>query len=284
MTNTLPAAPVNKDVVVIQPVKGLVALNLKDIWKYRELVYFLTWRDLKVRYKQSVLGALWAILQPFLNMVVFTVFFGNFAKIPSDGLPYPIFSYTATVPWAFFAAALSVSARSMLTSGNMISKIYFPRMIVPFSSVLANLVDFMVAFVILIAMMFFYHITPTLNILWLPLFLLLAMITALGVGLWLSALVVMYRDFNYILTFIPTFWMYISPVVYSSSMIPEKWRVLYSLNPMTGVIEGFRWALLGSQGVATPLMIGISATISIVLFVTGMFYFRRMEKVFADMI
>jgi len=284
MTNTLPAAPANKDVVVIQPVKGLVALNLKDIWKYRELVYFLTWRDLKVRYKQSVLGALWAILQPFLNMVVFTVFFGNFAKIPSDGLPYPIFSYTATVPWAFFAAALSVSARSMLTSGNMISKIYFPRMIVPFSSVLANLVDFMVAFVILIAMMFFYHITPTVNILWLPLFLLLAMITALGVGLWLSALVVMYRDFNYILTFIPTFWMYISPVVYSSSMIPEKWRVLYSLNPMTGVIEGFRWALLGSQGVATPLMIGISATISIVLFVTGMFYFRRMEKVFADMI
>ncbi|MEA5078559.1 MAG: ABC transporter permease [Anaerolineaceae bacterium] len=284
MTNTLPAAPVNKDVVVIQPVKGLVALNLKDIWKYRELVYFLTWRDLKVRYKQSVLGALWAILQPFLNMVVFTVFFGNFAKIPSDGLPYPIFSFTATVPWAFFAAALSISARSMLTSGNMISKIYFPRMIVPFSSVLANLVDFLVAFVILIAMMFFYHITPTLNILWLPLFLLLAMITALGVGLWLSALVVMYRDFNYILTFIPTFWMYISPVVYSSSMIPEKWRVLYSLNPMTGVIEGFRWALLGSQGVATPLMIGISATISIVLFVTGMFYFRRMEKVFADMI
>lgn len=284
MTDKLPAAPVNKDVVVIQPVKGLVALNLKDIWKYRELVYFLTWRDLKVRYKQSVLGALWAILQPFLNMVVFTVFFGNFAKIPSDGLPYPIFSYTATVPWAFFAAALGVSARSMLTSGNMISKIYFPRMIVPFSSVLANLVDFLVAFVILIAMMFFYHITPTLNILFLPLFLLLAMITALGVGLWLSALVVMYRDFNYILAFIPTFWMYISPVVYSSSMIPEKWRVLYSLNPMTGVIEGFRWALLGSQGVVTPLMMGISATISIVLFVTGMFYFRRMEKVFADMI
>jgi lipopolysaccharide transport system permease protein len=188
------------------------------------------------------------------------------------------------VPWAFFAAALSVSARSMLTSGNMISKIYFPRMIVPFSSVLANLVDFFVAFVILVAMMFFYHIIPTVNILWLPLFLLLAMITAMGVGLWLSALVVMYRDFGYILVFIPTFWMYISPVVYSSSMIPEKWRLLYSLNPMTGVIEGFRWALLGTQRVVTPLMFGISAAISVILFITGMFYFRRMERVFADMI
>lgn len=284
MTNKLPAAPTQKDVVVIQPVKGLVALNLKDIWKYRELVYFLTWRDLKVRYKQSVLGVLWAILQPFLNMVILTIFFGNLAKIPSDGLPYPIFSYTATVPWAFFAAALGVSARSMLTSGHMVSKIYFPRMIVPLSSVLANVVDFLIAFVILIAMLFYYRVTPTLNIIWLPFFLLLAMITALGVGLWLSALVVMYRDFNYILGILPTFLMYLSPVVYSSSLIPEKWRLIYSLNPMTGVIEGFRWALLGTQGVVTPLMLGISALISILLFVTGMFYFRRMERVFADMI
>jgi lipopolysaccharide transport system permease protein len=284
MTNKLPVAPAQKDVVVIQPVKGLVALNLKDIWKYRELVYFLTWRDLKVRYKQSVLGVLWAILQPFLNMVILTIFFGNLAKIPSDGLPYPIFSYTATVPWAFFAAALGVSARSMLTSGHMVSKIYFPRMIVPLSSVLANVVDFLIAFVILIAMLFYYRVTPTINIVWLPFFLLLAMITALGVGLWLSALVVMYRDFNYILGILPTFLMYLSPVVYSSSLIPEKWRLIYSLNPMTGVIEGFRWALLGTQGVVTPLMLGISAVISVLLFVTGMFYFRRMERVFADMI
>jgi lipopolysaccharide transport system permease protein len=284
MTNKLPAVPAQKDVVVIQPVKGLVALNLKDIWKYRELVYFLTWRDLKVRYKQSVLGVLWAILQPFLNMVILTIFFGNLAKIPSDGLPYPIFSYTATVPWAFFAAALGVSARSMLTSGHMVSKIYFPRMIVPLSSVLANVVDFLIAFVILIAMLFYYRVTPTINIVWLPFFLLLAMITALGVGLWLSALVVMYRDFNYILGILPTFLMYLSPVVYSSSLIPEKWRLIYSLNPMTGVIEGFRWALLGTQGVVTPLMLGISAVISVLLFVTGMFYFRRMERVFADMI
>ena len=284
MTNKLPATSTHKDLVVIQPVKGLVALNLKDLWKYRELIYFLTWRDLKVRYKQSVLGVLWAILQPFLNMVILTIFFGNLAKIPSDGLPYPIFSYTATVPWAFFAAALGVSARSMLTSGHMVSKIYFPRMIVPLSSVLANVVDFLIAFVILIAMLFYYQVTPTINIVWLPFFLLLAMITALGVGLWLSALVVMYRDFNYILGILPTFLMYLSPVVYSSSLIPEKWRLIYSLNPMTGVIEGFRWALLGTQGVVTPLMLAISAVISVLLFVTGMFYFRRMERVFADMI
>lgn len=272
------------DTVVIQPVKGLVSLNLKDIWKYRELVYFLTWRDLKVRYKQSVLGILWAILQPLLNMVVFTVIFGNLAKLPSEGLPYPIFSYTATVPWAFFAAALSTTARSMLTSGNMISKIYFPRMIVPFASVLANLVDFAIAFVILIGMMFFYNIIPSINMLFLPLFLILAIIIAMGVGLWLSALVVMYRDFGYILGFIPTFWMYLSPVVYPSSMIPEKWRLLYSLNPMTGVIEGFRWALLGTPVGVTPLMFVASATISVLIFVTGMFYFRRMERVFTDML
>ncbi len=283
MKNQL-AVPPKSDLVIIQPVKGLVGLNLRDFWKYRELIYFLTWRDLKVRYKQSVLGVLWAILQPFLNMVILTIFFGNLAKIPSDGLPYPIFSYTAQVPWTFFAAAMGVSARSMLTSGSMISKIYFPRMIVPFSSVLANVVDFLIAFVILIGMMLFYHIVPTINILWLPLLLLLATITALGVGLWLSALVVMYRDFNYILGILPTFLMYLSPVVYSSSLIPEKWRLVYSLNPMTGVIEGFRWALLGTQGVVTPLMMAISVSIALILFVTGMFYFRRMERVFADMI
>lgn len=284
MTKNQLAVPQKSDLVIIQPVKGLVGLNLRDFWKYRELIYFLTWRDLKVRYKQSVLGVLWAILQPFLNMVILTIFFGNLAKIPSDGLPYPIFSYTAQVPWTFFAAAMGVSARSMLTSGSMISKIYFPRMIVPFSSVLANVVDFLIAFVILIGMMLFYHIVPTINILWLPLLLLLATITALGVGLWLSALVVMYRDFNYILGILPTFLMYLSPVVYSSSLIPEKWRLVYSLNPMTGVIEGFRWALLGTQGVVTPLMMVISVSIALILFVTGMFYFRRMERVFADMI
>jgi len=248
---TTEPAKITDDVVVIQPVRGLVALNLKEVWRYRELIYFFTWRDLKVRYKQSVLGVLWAILQPLMSMVVFTIFFGGLAKVPSDGVPYPIFSYAALVPWTFFAAALDKSARSMLTSGNMISKIYFPRIIVPLSSVLANLVDFFIAFSILIVMMFMYHIVPTFNLLWLPLFLLLSIITALGVGLWLSALLVMYRDFGYLLGYI---------------------------------IEGFRWALLGTARVVTPIMFVISASISIVLFITGLYYFRRMERIFADMI
>jgi len=272
------------EVVIIQPVKGLVALNLRDLWVYRELVYFLTWRDLKVRYKQSVLGVLWAIIKPFLAMVVFAIFFGNLAKMPSDGLPYPVWSYTGLLPWEFFAAALSVSARSMLTSGNMVSKIYFPRIIVPLASVFANLVDFLIAFVILIGMMIFYHITPTINMIWLPAFMLLAIVTALGVGLWFSALLVMYRDVNYMLPFITQLWMFISPVVYASSIVPEKWRVLYSLNPMAGVVEGFRWALLGTQQSISPLMIAISSGIALTLFISGLFFFRRMERVFADMI
>lgn len=272
------------DTIIIQPVKGLVALNLRDLWIYRELIYFLTWRDLKVRYKQSVLGVLWAIIKPFMAMVVFTIFFGNLAKLPSDGMPYPIWSYTGLLPWEFFAAALSVSARSMLTSGSMVSKIYFPRIIVPLSSVFANLVDFLIAFVILIGMMFFYKITPTINMVWLPLFVLLAVVTALGVGLWFTALLVMYRDINYMLPFITQLWMFVSPVVYASSSVPEKWRLLYSLNPMAGVVEGFRWAMLGTQQSISPMMIAISAGISILLFVTGLFFFRRMERVFADMI
>lgn len=272
------------DKIIIQPIKGWVNLNLRDLWIYRELVYFLTWRDLKVRYKQSVLGILWAIIKPFMTMIVFTIFFGNLAKLPSDGVPYPIWSYTGLLPWEFFAAALSVSARSMLTSGSMVSKIYFPRIIVPLSSVFANLVDFLIAFVILIGMMLFYHITPTINMIWLPAFLLLAVITALGVGLWFSALLVMYRDVNYMLPFITQLWMFISPVVYASSTIPEKWRVLYSLNPMAGVVEGFRWAMLGTQQSISPLMIAISSGIAILLFVSGLFFFRRMERVFADMI
>jgi lipopolysaccharide transport system permease protein len=279
-------APINRlsDLVVIKPVKGWVPLNLRDLWLYRELVYFLTWRDLKVRYKQSVLGVIWAILKPTMTMIVFTIFFGNFAKIPSDGVPYPIFSYTGLLPWEFFAAALTVSSRSMLTSGGMVSKIYFPRIIVPLSSVMANLVDFLIAFVILIGMMFFYKIPLTINVLWLPAFILLAMITAIGVGLWFSALLVMYRDINYLLPFITQLWMFISPVVYSSSMIPEKWRWLYSINPMSGVVEGFRWAMLGTQQSISGGMIAISSAIALFIFISGMFFFRRMERIFADMI
>ena len=272
------------ELVVIKPVKGWAPLNLKDLWVYRELIYFLTWRDLKVRYKQSVLGVLWAILKPFMNMVVFSIFFGTLAKVPSDGIPYPIFAYVALLPWGFFESALLVSARSMLQSGGMVSKIYFPRIIVPLSSVFANLVDFLIAFIILIGMMIYYQIAPTINVLWLPLFLLLAMVTAIGVGLWFSALLVMYRDINYLLPFITQLWMFISPVVYSSSMVPEKWQWLYSINPMSGVVYGFRWALLGAPESISLASIGISSAIALIVFISGLFFFRRMERVFADMI
>ena len=272
------------DLVTIKPAKGWVPLNLKDLWHYRELIYFLTWRDLKVRYKQSVLGVLWAILKPFMNMVVFTIFFGELAKIPSDGIPYPIFSYTGLLPWGFFAAALDVSARSMLQSGSMVSKIYFPRIIVPLSSVFANLVDFLIAFIILIGMMIYYQIVPTINTLWLPVFILLAMITAIGVGLWFSALLVMYRDVNYMLPFVSEIWKFISPVVYSATLIPEKWQWLYSINPMAGVVSGFRWALLGQPETISFGSLAISGGISLVVFISGLYFFRRMERIFADMI
>jgi len=272
------------NVVIIKPSKGWVGLRLNDLWIYRELIYFLTWRDIKVRYKQSVLGILWAILKPFMSMVVFTIFFGNFAKIPSDGIPYPIFSYTATLPWELFAAALGVASRSMVSNSNMISKIYFPRMIIPLASVMSSVVDFLIGFTILIGMMFYFKITPTIATLWLPLLILLALITALGVGFWSSALMVRYRDVGYIMPFISNLWMYLTPVVYPVSMIPEKWHVLYFLNPMAGVVEGFRYALLGTTQSFSSGMILISAAIAILLLITGMFYFRRMEKQFADMV
>jgi lipopolysaccharide transport system permease protein len=272
------------NVVIIKPSKGWVGLRLTDLWVYRELIYFLTWRDIKVRYKQSVLGILWAILKPFMSMVVFTIFFGNFAKIPSDGIPYPIFSYTATLPWELFAAALGVASRSMVSNSNMISKIYFPRMIIPLASVMSSVVDFLIGFIILIGMMFYFKITPTIATLWLPLLILLALITALGVGFWSSALMVRYRDVGYIMPFVSNLWMYLTPVVYPVSMIPEKWHVLYFLNPMAGVVEGFRYALLGTTQSFSSGMILISAAIAILLLITGMFYFRRMEKQFADMV
>lgn len=272
------------NVVIIKPSKGWVGLRLNDLWDYRELIYFLTWRDIKVRYKQSVLGILWAILKPFMSMVVFTIFFGNFAKIPSDGIPYPIFSYTATLPWELFAAALGVASRSMVSNSNMISKIYFPRMIIPLASVMSSVVDFLIGFTILIGMMFYFKITPTIATLWLPLLILLALITALGVGFWSSALMVRYRDVGYIMPFVSNLWMYLTPVVYPVSMIPEKWHVLYFLNPMAGVVEGFRYALLGTTQSFSSGMILISAAIAILLLISGMFYFRRMEKQFADMV
>jgi lipopolysaccharide transport system permease protein len=269
--------------IIIRPTSGWAALNLRDLWVYRELVYFMTWRDLKVRYKQTALGAAWAILQPFLTMVVFSIFFGSLAGVPSDGVPYPIFSYTALIPWTLFSKALQDASRSLVNSSHMITKVYFPRMILPLASVLAGIVDFLIAFVVLLGMMAFYHVTPTANIWTIPLFLILALVTAAGVSLWLSALNVLYRDINYVLPFLTQFWMYITPIAYPSSMVPEKWRLLYAVNPMTGVVEGFRWALLGS-GQAPGMMTLVSTLVAIVLLVSGMFYFKRMERLFADMV
>ncbi len=269
--------------ITIKPSKGWAALNLRDLWNYRELIFFFTWRDLKVRYKQTLLGAAWAILQPFLTMIVFSIFFGGLAKVPSDGVPYPIFSYAALLPWTLFSKALQDASRSLVSSANIISKVYFPRLILPLSSTLAGLVDFVIALIVLVGMMFFYGIQPTANTWTLPLFVLLALITAIGVGLWLSALNVMYRDVGYIIPFLTQFWMYITPIAYPASMVPEQWKFLYALNPLTGVVEGFRWALLGTgDGPSYTLL--ISASIAILLTISGLFYFRRMERKFADMV
>ena len=268
---------------LIKASSGWAALNLRDLWLYRELIFFMTWRDLKVRYKQTLLGASWAILQPFLTMIVFSIFFGNLAKVPSDGVPYPIFSYTALIPWTLFSKALQDASRSLVANRHMITKVYFPRMILPLSSVMAGLVDFLIAFVVLLGMMWYYKIPPTANVWVLPLFLLLAMVTAVGVGLWLSALNVLFRDINYILPFLTQFWMYLTPVAYPSSMVPAEWQVIYALNPMAGVVEGFRWALLGT-GQPPGIMTLVSSIAAVVLLISGMFYFRRMERLFADMV
>jgi lipopolysaccharide transport system permease protein len=284
MTTEIKEIKKQPDVVIIKPSKGWVSLHLRDLWLYRELVYFLTWRDLKVRYKQSVLGVFWAVLKPFMNMVVFSIFFGSLAKMPSDGVPYPLFYFVGSLPWALFGDSLSVASRSLVSHGNMVSKIFFPRLIIPLSSVMASVVDFLISFVILGGLMIYYQYAPTIYALWLPLLMLLALITSLGVGFWTSALMVRYRDVGYILPFVTNLWMFITPVLYSASMIPEKWKVIYSLNPMTGVVEGFREALLGTPPALSPLLMGLSVLISLIMFVSGMFYFRRMEKQFADMI
>ena len=238
----------NATVTVIQPSRGWSALNLRDLWKYRELLYFLTWRDIKVRYKQTVLGAAWAVLQPFLTMVVFSIFFGGLAKVPSDGVPYPIFSYVALLPWQLFAYSLQNAGNSLVGSQNLITKVYFPRLVIPISAVLSGLVDFAIAFLLLIGMMFYYGIPLRWTILTLPLFILLALATSLAAGLWLSALNVKYRDVRYLIPFLTQFWLFLTPVAYPSSMVPEAIRPFYGLNPMAGVVEGFRWALLGTTG------------------------------------
>ena len=270
-------------VFFIRPEEDQTSLGLREIWAYRELLYFLVWRDIKVRYKQTVLGAAWAIIQPFFMMVVFSLFFGRLAHVPSDGIPYPVFVYCALLPWQLFAHALSESSNSLVANERLITKVYFPRLVVPISSVLGGLVDFAIAFVILILMMAFYGIRPTWAIVTLPAFVLLAMATALGVGLWLSALNVKYRDVRYTLGFLVQFWLLATPVAYSSSLIPARWRPLYGLNPMAGVVEGFRWALLGkSEG--PGVLLAVSVVVVILILIGGLYYFRRMEQQFADVI
>lgn len=269
--------------LLIEPAKGWVSLKLGELWVYRELLYFLTWRDIKVRYKQTVLGAAWAIIQPFFTMVVFSVFFGRLAGISSGDIPYPIFSFAALVPWTFFANGLSQSSSSLVGNSNLITKIYFPRLVIPISTVLAGVIDFALSFGVLLLMMLYYGITPTLNVIWLPFFLLLSLVTALGVGLWLSALNVQYRDVRYIVPFITQFWMLATPIAYPSTLLSEPWRTIYGINPMVGVIEGFRWALLDSKTRPGPMM-AVSTGVAILLLVGGAFYFKRMERKFADIV
>ena len=273
----------NASELIIRPTSGWVPLDLRAIWEYRELLYFLTWRDIKVRYKQTALGVAWAVIQPVLIMVVFSIFFGRLAKVPSDGLPYPIFTFCALLPWQLFAHALTESSNSLVANEKLITKVYFPRLVIPLSAVLAGLVDFVCAFFVLLGMMFYYGIVPTSAVWTLPLFVLLAVATALAVGLWLSALNVEYRDVRYTIPFIAQFWLFISPVAYPSSLVPEQWRLLYALNPMVGVVEGFRWALLGKAEGPGP-MLAVSVAVVVFLLVGGLYYFRRMEKSFADVV
>jgi len=269
--------------VRIQPSTGWVSLRLRELWEYRELLYFLIWRDVKVRYKQTVLGVAWAIIQPLFTMVVFSLFFGRLAKIPSDGIPYPIFSYAALVPWALFSKGLSQGANSLVGGARLIRKVYFPRLAMPIATVMGGIVDFALAFGVLLGMMFAYGIVPTLNVLWLPLLVLLAMITSLGVALWLSAMNVQFRDVGYLVPFLTQVWLYATPIAYPSSLLPQPWRTLYGINPMAGVAEGFRWALLGTDTAPGPIII-VSVLAALALLVSGAFYFRRMEKTFADVV
>ncbi len=270
-------------VIRIAPSTGWVEIRFQELWEYRELLYFLVWRDIKVRYKQTVLGAAWAILQPFLTMVIFSLFFGQLAKMPSDGIPYPLFAFAALVPWTFFANGLNQSSNSLVASANLLKKVYFPRLMIPCASVLAGGIDFLFAFIVLLGMMVFFGFTPTANIIWLPLLFVLALMTSLGVGLWFSALNVQFRDVRYTIPFLTQCWLFATPIAYPSSLLSEPWRTLYGINPMVGVVEGFRWALLGTD-TAPGSMIVVSTFMAIILFIGGMFYFRRMEKTFADIV
>lgn len=263
--------------------KGWAPPKLGELWAFRELLYFFAWRDIKVRYKQTVLGVLWAIIQPFLTMVIFSLFFGRLGNVPSDGVPYPVFSYTGLVPWTFFANALAQASNSLVVNANMVKKIYFPRLALPIATVLAGVVDFVLAFIVLLGIMFYYRIVPTINVIWLPFFALLAFVTSIGVSLWLSAMNVQFRDVRYTIPFLTQTWLFLTPIAYPSSSIPQPWQTLYALNPMVGVVDGFRWALLGTN---TPpgAMTAVSSLVAVALLISGAFYFRRLEQSFADVL
>ncbi len=267
----------------IEPSRGWVSLKLAELWEYRELLYFLTWRDIKVRYKQTALGVAWAIIQPFFTMLIFYFSFGKLAKIPSDGLPYPLFCYAALVPWSFFANGLTQSSNSLVGSANLITKVYFPRLTIPLATVLSGAVDFALAFALLAGMMAWFGVSLSVKVFFLPLFILLALVTSLGVGLWLSALNVEFRDVRYVVPFITQFWMLATPIAYPSSLLSNPWKTIFGLNPMTGVVEGFRWALLGTN-TSPGSIIFVSSFASLLILIGGAFYFRRMEKTFADIV
>lgn len=269
---------------VIEPARGWVPLKLRELWEYREVLYYLIWRDIKVKYRQTLIGAAWAIVQPLMTMVVFSVFLGKLAKVPSDGAPYPLFAFAALVPWSFFANGLTQSASSLVASGNLITKVYFPRLLVPMARVLAGLPDIGLSFLVLLGLVAMYgRLQWTLSLLWLPLMAILALLTAFGIGLWLSALNVQYRDIQHAVPFLVQIWLFATPIAYPSSLLAEPWRTIYGLNPMVGVVEGFRWGLLGTgRPPGIPLVVSTAA--ALVLVVSGAFFFRRVERTFADVI
>lgn len=277
-----PAFSEKKPFAVREPSTGIM-LGLRELVEYHELIYFMIWRDLKVRYKQTALGVVWVVIQPLMTMVVFTIFFGKLAKVPSEGLPYPIFSFAALLPWQLFANALTNSSNSLVNNRDLITKLYFPRLIIPFASIIGGLVDFFISFLLLIVMIIYYGIVPTTAVLTIPLFILLTIAISTAVSLWLSALNVQYRDVRYTVPFLTQFWLFLTPIAYPSNLVPEKWRLLYGLNPMAGVVEGFRWALLGTTNVSWTI-ITMSVLIVIVLFVGGLVYFKRMERTFSDIV
>jgi lipopolysaccharide transport system permease protein len=265
----------------IRPTSGWFSLDLRELWTYRELAYFLAWREIKVRYKQTAIGVAWAVLQPLAMMLVFTIFFGKLGNLPSDGIPYPLFTFAALLPWQLFSRTITECTNSLVADQRLITRVYFPRIIIPLATTLSAIVDFGISAGLLVALMLFYGVMPGVEIFWLPAFILLMLIAALGVGFWLSALNVEYRDVRHALPFVNQFWLFVTPVVYSSSLVPEQWQLLYGLNPMVGVIEGFRWALLGVGKGPSP-MLTISVTIAIALFISGIIWFHRREQTFVD--